>query len=274
MDELSATDVENVRMRSRQIAHCVPGWALAAALALPAPCLADGLAELDDAGARLQYAAYTADARALEEVLGLLTKMEESGPNAALREYYLGYGYWQLGEVYGQEARDGRRKSGERDAMRARQECVRHAQSAEKLEARMAEAHAIDAVCSNLPPERGSKARASCEQHRALRTAIELDSDNPRVRLIEVLCAVNGGAMTPATFEKVRALVTAFEAAPASRPGQLDWGHAEVLALLGKGLIERGDNVAARDALERALVIAPDYRAAQQLLQAAATRPK
>ena len=56
------------------------------------------------------------------------------------------------------------------------------------------------------------------------------------------------GAITPATVEKVRALVTAFEAAPASRPGQPDWGHAEVLALLGEGLIERGDNVAARDA--------------------------
>ena len=37
--------------------------------------------------------------------------------------------------------------------------------------------------------------------------------------------------------------------------------------------LQRGDPVAARDALERALVIAPDYREAQELLQTAADAP-
>jgi Tfp pilus assembly protein PilF len=48
----------------------------------------------------------------------------------------------------------------------------------------------------------------------------------------------------------------------------------EALTTLGETYLQRGDPVAARDALERALVLAPDYRQAQQLLQAAATRPR
>ena len=66
--------------------------------------------------------------------------------------------------------------------MRARQECVRHAQSAEKLEAHMAEAYAIDAICSATASRNADRKRAlrasnigRCEQRS------ELDSDNPRV---------------------------------------------------------------------------------------------
>jgi Tfp pilus assembly protein PilF len=44
--------------------------------------------------------------------------------------------------------------------------------------------------------------------------------------------------------------------------------------MLGETYLQRGDPVAARDVLERALVMAPDYRQAQRLLQAAATRPR
>jgi Tfp pilus assembly protein PilF len=44
--------------------------------------------------------------------------------------------------------------------------------------------------------------------------------------------------------------------------------------MLGANDLRRGDSRAARDAIERALVIAPDYRKAQALLQDAAARPK
>jgi Tfp pilus assembly protein PilF len=45
------------------------------------------------------------------------------------------------------------------------------------------------------------------------------------------------------------------------------------LVLLGQSYLQKGDSLAARDAIERALVLAPDYRKAQELLQPAATRP-
>ena len=44
------------------------------------------------------------------------------------------------------------------------------------------------------------------------------------------------------------------------------WGAAETYAYLGRGYLEQGDVVAARDALERALLIAPDFALARRLL--------
>jgi Tfp pilus assembly protein PilF len=51
------------------------------------------------------------------------------------------------------------------------------------------------------------------------------------------------------------------------RSPNLNWGYAETCYLLGKVELERGNVLAARNALEQALLQAPDYRDAQQLLQ-------
>jgi lipopolysaccharide biosynthesis regulator YciM len=65
----------------------------------------------------------------------------------------------------------------------------------------------------------------------------------------------------------MRKAVAAFEDHSDFRPGQPDWGHAEALCDLGQMVYARGDRTAARDWLERALVVTPDYVAAQALLQ-------
>jgi len=106
-----------------------------------------------------------------------------------------------------------------------------------------------------------------------MRTALSVSPDNPRVKLIEALCA-SGRSPDPAATDRWRSVVESFEAAPPSAPGRPDWGHVEALTMLGETYLQRGDPVAARDALERALVLAPDYRQARQLLQAAAARPR
>ena len=106
-----------------------------------------------------------------------------------------------------------------------------------------------------------------------MRTALTLGAENPRVHFIEALCS-SGEEGDAVAIERWRAVVARFEAAPPSQPGKPDWGHAEALTLLGESYLKRGDMVPARDVLERALVLAPDYRQAQKLLQTAATRPK
>ncbi|MBC7983677.1 MAG: hypothetical protein H7Y02_07485, partial [Candidatus Obscuribacterales bacterium] len=53
-------------------------------------------------------------------------------------------------------------------------------------------------------------------------------------------------------------VVAAFDALPPSEPGAPDWGHAEALAYLGQAALARGNRIAARNSLERALVLAPD----------------
>ncbi|MFL6548912.1 MAG: hypothetical protein ACJ8OJ_09455 [Povalibacter sp.] len=223
----------------------------------------DALSDLDDAAARMQYAYYTADSRALEEALSLIAAMEAS-PVPGLKEYFSAYGEWKLAQLYAEAQASGKNVN----PGKAAQECVRQAKAAIAANARMAEAHAIQAICAGSKPSGGD-----CSA-KPLRNALELEPQNPRVRLIELLCVGSKELPTANSLQRARALVAAFESAPPSRPGKPDWGQAEALVLLGQIYLERGDSVAARDSIERALVVAPDYRRAQQLLQTVSTHSK
>ena len=44
------------------------------------------------------------------------------------------------------------------------------------------------------------------------------------------------------------------------------WGHAEAFLALGRELQARGDQLGARNWIEKALIAAPDYKAAQRQL--------
>lgn len=241
-------------------------------LCAPVGAHSEAISELDDAASRAQYAFFTGDTRSLEEVIGVIGRLEVPESLTPMREYYAAYASWKLAQLYTDDPARPAGKSGTRgQAGKAAQGCVRHIGSALRLDPRMAEAHAIDAICSALAP---GLTMTSCARSKALRTALELDPDNPRVLFIELLCSAEDGDAAFAQTEKLRTLVTAFESAPPSSPGKPDWGQAEALALLGQSYLQRGDPLAARDAIERALVIAPDYRKAQELLQAAAARPR
>lgn len=242
-----------------------------AVLCVPA-VYADAVSDLDDAASRTQYAFYTGDARGLEEMQGLIERLEVPATLASMKAYFAAYANWKLAQLYTDEAsRPAAKTSARGHAGKAAQTCVRHIESALKLDPRMAEAYAINAICSALAP---GLTVTSCARSKALRTALELESANPRVRFIEMLCSTEKADASSTQIEKLRTLVTTFESAPPSAPGKPDWGQAEVLVLLGQRYLERGDPLAARDAIERALVIAPDFRKAQELQQAAAVRPQ
>lgn len=253
---------------------------LVLALAYGLPAQAETMAEIDDAAARIQYAFYTGDARAIEEVLTLIEGFEVERGLAAAKSYQLAYGHWKLAQLYLEPQTEARPRSSSNAsqskslAARTAQSCARHAKEAIQLDPRTAELYAIEAVCEGFSTTaRSGGGSAACARSKSLKTALSLEPDNPRVKLIDALCATRI-ASDPAASDRWRAVVASFEAAPASRPGKPDWGHVEALTLLGDSYLQRGDNVAARDALERALVLAPDYRQAQTLLQTAATRPR
>lgn len=232
----------------------------------------ESVTELDDAAARMQYAFYTGDSRGIETILKNLDGFQVEDTLAASKAYQLAYGNWKLSQLYLQPLADQRpRPNAKTLAAKAAQACVRHARRAVEQDAALAEALAIEAACDGHSAT-ARMASAGCANSKPLRTAAGLAPGNPRVKLVQAICAPNTGA-DPAAVERWRAVVASFEAAPPSRPGKPDWGHVEALTILGETYLQRGDPVAARDALERALVLAPDYRQAQQLLQAAASRP-
>ena len=239
----------------------------------------DAGGEPADAAARLQYAFYTADARHLEEVLALLDRLEVPANLSAMKEYYASYGQWKLAQLYSDDStRSGATGGARAAASKSAQSCVKHSEAAFKLEPRMDEAYAINAVCAAFGPALRLSDRpafSGCTRSKSMRTAQQLGADNPRVMLIEAIClGGNDAATSTLMFDKLREALLAFESAAPSRPGKPDWGQAEALVLLGQSYLKRGDSLAARDAIERALVLAPDYRKAQELLQPAATRPR
>jgi Tfp pilus assembly protein PilF len=65
---------------------------------------------------------------------------------------------------------------------------------------------------------------------------------------------------------KLRATVATFEQERAAAEPLPGWGAAEAYLFLGRELLEHGDAVAARDALERALLLAPEYVQARALM--------
>ena len=243
------------------------------AVFVAAAASSEGVAELDDAASRMQYAFYTGDSQGLETVLKNLDEFQVEGPLAASKSYQLAYGHWKLSQLYLQQLSDQRpRPNGKSLASKAAQNCVRHARRSVEQDASLAEALAIQAACEGHSPS-ARAGSAGCANSKPLRTAAGLAPANPRIKLVQAICAPTTAA-DPAAVDRWRAVVASFEAAPPSRPGRPDWGHVEALTMLGETYLQRGDPVGARDALERALVMAPDYRQAQQLLQAAATRPR
>jgi hypothetical protein len=231
-------------------------------------------AELDDAAARMQYAFFTADTRSLEDVLSLVQRFDAEAASKSMKSYQLAYGYWKLAELYAQDAEEGRSKRDSAgQASKAAEACSEHARAAVKDDPRFAEAYAIQAACEDMPHgflRLAGLRPGSCARSRELRQALSQAPRNPRVMFIEALCTDDQDE--GAQLARWRKVDEAFAEAEPARPGMPDWGHAEALTLLAEQYLQHRNFVAARDAVERALVIAPDYHVAQTLLETIASQ--
>jgi cytochrome c-type biogenesis protein CcmH/NrfG len=100
--------------------------------------------------------------------------------------------------------------------------------------------------------------------------AVKLEPKNPRVRLVEALAQFDRAGKDEkekaAALAKLRAVTQMFEAARAAASSTPEWGAAEGYAFLGRALYDQRDVVGAREALERSLLIAPDYAFARKLM--------
>jgi hypothetical protein len=109
-----------------------------------------------------------------------------------------------------------------------------------------------------------------------LKSAFELGPRNPRVLYLVAMAGLAGSK--PDSAEGQRAFATLLEAAQLfehSSATQADvpgWGHAEAYLALGMQLAARGDALGARNWIEKSLIVAPDYKAAQKELAMLVTR--
>lgn len=215
--------------------------------------------QLRDLAGRLEYAFYAADTRALQQDLQTLTALEVRASDARLRDQHLGYARWKLAELLMAS-----------EPARAAELAEMCADTKPDLagDVQAALQHAVHAACAavleKLRPLRGVSHRR--EREAALVQARKLGSKLPQVQLVESWVKVtNGEAVSAVTL---RNLVAAYDAASISVLATAAlWGHAEACYLLGQAEMQLKDLLAARNALERAVLLAPDYQAAQLLLR-------
>jgi tetratricopeptide (TPR) repeat protein len=208
---------------------------------------AEPSSELLDLAARVHYGYYHAEPRAIDAARAALDRLADS-PEVLYYRDFAAVRRAQLG--------DNDRLTLERLAQCAKREVPG---TLDKRAA--AEAWVLVAACAGLRSDESGR-------DRALALARERDDDNPRIALVEAWAleptAGADAARREAHAQKLAAALEAFDAWAPSIDDP-DWGHAETLAALGAAALAQGQQRAARDYIERALLLAPDYRAALEL---------
>jgi tetratricopeptide (TPR) repeat protein len=240
-------------------AQRITSWLCGLAL-LP---LASAAAETNwlDVESRIQYGYYTEDPRSLDKVMELLAPSESV---SASRSYYAGLANYRLTQL--SLTKD---KSHAKDSAEA---CVRNLDQAVKIQKDFAEALALQSACLDVLAslEAWRTPFAASKSGMQLEKARHLAPKNPRVLLLDAVELYERPKSTAA--ERDRALsgfkraAEAFEAERQETEHAPGWGAAEAYVYLGRCYLDRGATLEARDALERALLIAPEFAEARRMM--------
>lgn len=235
---------------------------LISCLSLSVAQAAVGIDELSDLGARIQYAAYEGDFDTLEQMVLELKGAEARAPLDRLLHYYAAYAAYRAAEV----APPGGADDGEYLSL-----CEAEALEAAAIDESFADALALAGACAALEAARSVTAVLSGRRAvRYLQQAANLEPRNPRVALLQAVSLLRRPSLTEAWGSPSDLLLRAeslFQMAPVERRGEPDWGEAETRALLAELAMAQGERLAARDAAEQSLMVAPDYRRAQAVIR-------
>jgi cytochrome c-type biogenesis protein CcmH/NrfG len=261
-----------MRLAKDRVHHRGRRWAAAGLIALAACTTQARCAtpeELADVAAKADYAFFTEDRRALDQLVAGLGSFGESSDPLELYAYALAeFRRLQLAA----------RVHDDRAADAAGSACLATLDKRASAAPRDAEGLALEAACAGYLAELGGLKHlmAGHKRDASLAAARAAAPANPRVLLTHALLAWFGSdASATARAEARTALIraaSAFDAVAAAAPGEPTWGGAEAWLFVGRALQRDGDLVGARSAYERALLIAPDFAAARRRLGSLASR--
>jgi tetratricopeptide (TPR) repeat protein len=215
-----------------------------------------------DLQAQILYAYLTEDSNELLDLRQMLgTQVKDDGSDMSLR-YQLGsadYRYALLAKPKDAQA-----------ASQAFADCVQQLKVVVGSDEHSVEGLVLESAClGELAAYRkleGVLLRSGAADR--LARAYELAPRNPRVLLLHASRGLErappGSAQAAAAFTELCLAAQLFEQSSATSVDTPGWGHAEAYLALGREYRQRGDLLAARNWIEKSLLAAPEYRAAQR----------
>jgi tetratricopeptide (TPR) repeat protein len=227
-----------------------------------------------DVQAQILYAYHTEDTNSLTDLIQMLSaKLKDApgvatpgddAPGVAALRYHLAHAQYRFGELSaaGMSHR----------AESAYSECIDDLKPLLQKDVKSVEGLVLQGACygalANLSSVQALLLRARAADR--LRAAAKLAPHNPRLLLIEATQGLQWSK--PDSPELARAsaqlnmAVEEFDASSATSIDVPGWGHAQAYLAMGRARLALGDTLGARNWIEKALIAAPDYKAAQRQL--------
>jgi hypothetical protein len=223
-----------------------------------------------DVQAQILYAYHTEDANSLTNLIeGMSAKLKDAPDDDALR-YHLAHAQYRFGELAAAGAGH--------HADAAFSECIDDLKPLLRKNVKSAESFVLQGACygalADVSSVQGVLLRARAAER--LQEAAKLAPRNPRLLLVESTQRL--AHAKPGSPERQQALVQLnmatheFDVSAATNTDVPGWGHAQAYLAMGRELQAHGDTVGARNWIEKSLIVAPDYKAAQRQLASLETR--
>ena len=217
-----------------------------------------------DLQAQILYAYQIEDANALANLTqDLSTRVKADAGDPSLR-YHLAHAQYRRGLLA--DARNAP------EAEPAFADCIDELKPLVAQDVKSVEALVLQSACyAGLAGHRQLEAvllRSRAQER--LDAALRLAPRNPRAVYLSSMEGLRqakpGGAPQQHALAQLELAAQLFDATPATSIDAPGWGHAEAYLALGRELQARGDQLAARNWIEKSLIAAPDYKAAQRQL--------
>ena len=217
-----------------------------------------------DLQAQILYAYQIEDTNSLASLIQILhTRIAAESGDASLR-YHLAHAEYRMGLVAGSRHA--------REAESAFSGCIDELKPVLRQDVKSVEALVLQSACYSVLADL-KKLEAVLLRSRSadrLKAASMLAPRNPRVVFLSAMDAL--AQSKPGTpehqhaFAQLQLAVQLFDESSATSMETPGWGHAEAYLALGRELHSRGDQLGARNWLEKSLIVAPEYKAAQRQL--------
>lgn len=217
-----------------------------------------------DLQAQILYAYQSEDGNSLMNLIqDLAARVAANAHDESLR-YHLAHAQYRRGLLAGDAAA--------READSAFSGCIDQLKALAARDVKSAEALILQSACyAGLAHFRSlqSVLLRSLSDER-LHAALQLAPRNPRAVFLSgqegLARAKPGSAAHRRASLQLQLAAQLFDSSPATDPDAPGWGHAESYLALGRELELRGDQLGARNWIEKSLLAAPDYKAAQRQL--------